>query len=84
MTHSHFVAWLSGSTIFQIKVSNKYTGEVFDDDLCTVPRRAGCRGEKICIIIDESNVNVLDLTFLERMDTLLANAGAPEKSTREY
>lgn len=62
-------------SIFQIKVSNKYTGADFDDDLRTVLRRAGCKGEKICFIMDESNV--LDSGFLERMNTLLANAEVP-------
>ncbi|KAF8238396.1 dynein heavy chain protein 1 [Tricholoma matsutake] len=74
-TLSRFVAWMNGLSIFQIKVSNKYTGEDFDDDLRTVLRRAGCKGEKICFIMDESNV--LDSGFLERMNTLLANAEVP-------
>jgi dynein heavy chain 1 len=74
-TLSRFVAWLNGLSIFQIKVSNKYTGDDFDEDLRTVLRRAGCKGEKICFIMDESNV--LDSGFLERMNTLLANAEVP-------
>ncbi|KAG2057179.1 hypothetical protein BDR06DRAFT_1019336 [Suillus hirtellus] len=74
-TLSRFVAWLNGLSIFQIKVSNKYTGDDFDDDLRTVLRRSGCKGEKICFIMDESNV--LDSGFLERMNTLLANAEVP-------
>ncbi|KAF8665172.1 hypothetical protein AX16_000636 [Volvariella volvacea WC 439] len=74
-TLSRFVAWMNGLSIFQIKVSNKYTGDDFDDDLRTVLRRAGCKGEKICFIMDESNV--LDSGFLERMNTLLANAEVP-------
>ncbi|KAF5378700.1 hypothetical protein D9757_010781 [Collybiopsis confluens] len=74
-TLSRFVAWMNGLSIFQIKVSNKYTGDNFDEDLRTVLRRAGCKGEKICFIMDESNV--LDSGFLERMNTLLANAEVP-------
>lgn len=66
---------MNGLSIFQIKVSNKYTGEDFDEDLRIVLRRAGCKGEKICFIMDESNV--LDSGFLERMNTLLANAEVP-------
>ncbi len=49
----------------------KYTAVDFDDDLRTVLRRSGCRGEKIVFILDESNM--LDSSFLERMNTLLAN-----------
>ncbi len=66
---------MNGLSIFQIKVSNKYTGEDFDEDLRTVLRRSGCKGEKVCFIMDESNV--LDSGFLERMNTLLANAEVP-------
>ncbi|KAK7023454.1 dynein heavy chain [Paramarasmius palmivorus] len=53
---SRFVARMNGPSIFQIKVSNKYTGDDFDEDSRTVLRRAG---------------------FLERMNTLLANAELP-------
>lgn len=74
-TLSRFVAWMNGLSVFQVKVHNKYTGADFDDDLRTVLRRAGCKGEKICFIMDESNV--LDSGFLERMNTLLANAEVP-------
>ncbi|CAM0135389.1 unnamed protein product [Umbelopsis sp. WA50703] len=74
-TLSRFVAWLNGLSVFQIKVHNKYTGLDFDEDLRVVLRRAGCKGEKICFIMDESNV--LDSGFLERMNTLLANAEVP-------
>ncbi|ORX61965.1 dynein heavy chain [Hesseltinella vesiculosa] len=74
-TLSRFVAWMNGLSVFQVKVHNKYTGADFDDDLRLVLRRAGCKGEKICFIMDESNV--LDSGFLERMNTLLANAEVP-------
>lgn len=74
-TLSRFVAWMNGLKIFQIKVHGKYSAEDFDDDLRDVLRRSGCKGEKICFIMDESNV--LDSGFLERMNTLLANAEVP-------
>ncbi|KAG0320600.1 hypothetical protein BGZ99_004425, partial [Dissophora globulifera] len=74
-TLSRFVAWMNGLSVFQIKVHNKYTAADFEEDLRTVLRRAGCKGEKICFILDESNV--LDSGFLERMNTLLANAEVP-------
>ncbi len=74
-TLSRFVAWMNGLSVFQIKVHNKYSADDFDDDLRTVLRRAGCKGEKIAFIMDESNV--LDSGFLERMNTLLANAEVP-------
>ena len=74
-TLSRFVAWMNGLKVFQIKVHGRYSTEDFDDDLRDVLRRSGCRGEKICFIMDESNV--LDSGFLERMNTLLANAEIP-------
>ncbi|KAI8873838.1 hypothetical protein GQ42DRAFT_152391 [Ramicandelaber brevisporus] len=72
---SRFVAWLNGISVFQVKVHSKYTGADFDEDLRQVLKRSGCKGEKICFIMDESNV--LDSGFLERMNTLLANAEVP-------
>lgn len=38
-------------------------------------KRAGCKEEKICFIFDESNV--LESSFLERMNTLLASGEVP-------
>ena len=74
-TLSRFVAWMNGLSVFQIKVHCKYSAEDFDEDLRNVLRRCGCKGEKICFIMDESNV--LDSGFLERMNTLLANGEVP-------
>ena len=74
-TLSRFVAWMNGLRVFQIKVHGKYSAEDFDEDLRDVLRRSGCKGEKICFIMDESNV--LESGFLERMNTLLANAEVP-------
>lgn len=74
-TLSRFVAWMNGLAVFQIKVHGNYSAEDFDEDLRNVLRRCGCRGEKICFIMDESNV--LDSGFLERMNTLLANGEVP-------
>lgn len=74
-TLSRFVAWMNGLKVFQMKVHGRYSAQDFDDDLRDVLRRCGCRGEKLCFIMDESNV--LDSAFLERMNTLLANAEVP-------
>ena len=66
-----FSSFLLLSLSLSLQVHNKYTADDFNDDLCTVLRRVGCRDEKIVFIMDESNV--LDSGFLERMNTLLAN-----------
>ncbi|KJH46392.1 ATPase family protein [Dictyocaulus viviparus] len=63
-TLSRFVAWLNGLSVFQASL-------YFDEDMRSVLRRAGCRNEKMCFIMDESNM--LDTGFLERLNTLLAN-----------
>jgi dynein heavy chain 1, cytosolic len=67
---SKFVSWMNGMSVFQIKVHKHYGANDFDKDLRSVLTRAGCRGEKICFIFDESNV--LNTAFLERMNALLA------------
>lgn len=72
---SRFVAWMNGQSVFQIKVNKKYSIVDFDNDLRTVMKRAGCKGERICFIFDESNV--LDSAFLERMNALLAAGEVP-------
>ncbi|KAK9349302.1 dynein heavy chain, N-terminal region 1-domain-containing protein [Lipomyces starkeyi] len=74
-TLARFVAWMNGLRVFQISVHKNYSAEDFDDDLRDVLRSTGCKGQKVCFILDESNV--LDSAFLERMNTLLANAEIP-------
>ncbi|CAK5084784.1 unnamed protein product [Meloidogyne enterolobii] len=74
-TLSRFVAWMNGYSVVQLKVHSKYKGSDFDEDVRLVLRRAGCKGEKICFIMDESNM--LETGFLERLNTLLANGEVP-------
>lgn len=84
------MAWINGISVFQVtffytrllfiylfqlKVHSGYSGADFDEDIRHVLRRAGCRNEKICFIMDESNM--LDTGFLERLNTLLANGEVP-------
>eukprot|EP00727_Mastigamoeba_balamuthi_P010917 m51a1_g6448 putative cytoplasmic dynein 1 heavy chain 1 (4576) ;mRNA; r:416422-430644 len=72
---TRFVAWRAGMSVFSIKVNNKYKAADFDADLRAVMRRAGVQCEPICFVFDESNV--LDSSFLERMNTLLAAGDVP-------
>ncbi|CAG8642437.1 14144_t:CDS:2, partial [Dentiscutata erythropus] len=72
---SRFVAWMNGLSVFQINSHNKYTIDNFDNDLRTVLKRAGCKGEKICLIMNESSIPYS--SYLERMNTLLVNAEVP-------
>lgn len=71
-TVTRFCAWLRGLSLFSISTSNKYTEEHFDDDLRTLLRRVGCKGEKVCWTIDESQMS--NAARLEKLNTLLANA----------
>uniref|UniRef100_A0A183BLW5 Dynein heavy chain, cytoplasmic n=2 Tax=Globodera pallida TaxID=36090 RepID=A0A183BLW5_GLOPA len=74
-TLSRFVAWLNGFTTVQLKVHSKYKAADFDEDIRHVLRKAGCKNEKICFIMDESNM--METGFLERLNTLLANGEVP-------
>ena len=74
-TLSRFVSWLNNLTVFQIKAGRNYGVADFDADLRGIMKRAGCKGEKICFIFDESNV--LGPAFLERMNALLASGEVP-------
>lgn len=66
---------MNGLKTFQLKIHRKYSAQDFDEDLRNVLRRCGTQAESICFILDEANV--LDAGFLERMNTLLANAEIP-------
>lgn len=66
---------MNGLKTFQIKAHRKYSAHDFDEDLRQILRRCGTKNEKLCFILDEANV--FDSAFLERMNTLLANAEIP-------
>ncbi|KAJ3372368.1 hypothetical protein HDU91_003796, partial [Kappamyces sp. JEL0680] len=74
-TLTRFVAWMNGAALHQPVMHAKYSISDFDDDLKVVLKRAGCKGEKICLLLDESNI--VDPSFLERINTLLANSEIP-------
>ena len=74
-TLAKFVAWINNQTVFQIKAGKNYALSDFDEDIRSVMRRSGVKGERICFIFDESNV--LSSAFLERMNALLASGEVP-------
>eukprot|EP00127_Corallochytrium_limacisporum_P003948 Clim_evm33s155 gene=Clim_evmTU33s155 len=74
-TLTRFTAWLDGLNTVSLKVHGRYRAQDFDDDLRNVLRRCAVQGERICLIIDEGNI--LDSSFLERINTLLANGEIP-------
>lgn len=73
-TLSRFVAWLNGQKVVQLNVFSGYTLSDFDSTLRSILLRC-VSGERICFMIDESSV--LETSFIERMNTLLANAEIP-------
>ncbi|KAJ2996813.1 hypothetical protein HDV02_006191 [Globomyces sp. JEL0801] len=74
-TLTRFVAWMNGISVYQPSMHSNYSSADFDDDLRVILRRSGYQGEKICFILDQSNI--LETTFLERINTLLANSEIP-------
>ena len=71
-----FVAWLNGLKIIQPKIHRHSTLNDFDNTLRKALLDSSIRETRTCLIIDESNV--LETAFLERMNTLLANADVPD------
>ncbi|KAL3074127.1 hypothetical protein niasHT_033335 [Heterodera trifolii] len=59
----------------KLKVHSNYKAADFDEDIRRVLRRAGCKNEKICFIMDESNM--METGFLERLNTLSTNGEVP-------
>jgi dynein heavy chain 1 len=72
---SRFVAWMNGLSIYTLKIHKKYSLEDFDEDLRIMMKRSGMQDEKICFIIDESNV--ISTAFMEKMNALLASGEVP-------
>eukprot|EP00397_Hematodinium_sp_SG-2012_P000022 GEMP01000022.1.p1 GENE.GEMP01000022.1~~GEMP01000022.1.p1 ORF type:complete len:4594 (-),score=1270.22 GEMP01000022.1:1053-14834(-) len=72
---SRFVSWMNDISVYQIKAGRNYDVTAFENDLRTVMKRAGVKGERISFIFDESNV--LGPAFLERMNALLASGEVP-------
>lgn len=74
-TLTRFVCWMNGIRSTQLKTTRSYSHESFAADLRNILKQTGCYGEKVCFILDESNI--LETSFLERMNTLLANGEVP-------
>lgn len=72
-TLCRFVCWMNGVSVCQLNVFRGYSLENFDSALRTVVKRT--LTEKVCLLIDECDL--LEASFLERMNTLLANSEVP-------
>ncbi|KAH3681221.1 hypothetical protein WICPIJ_007804 [Wickerhamomyces pijperi] len=80
-TMTKFVAWCSGIKVVQLSITRDYSLSQFDSCLKDLLLRSGVNGEKICFILDESTI--LDGSFLERMNSLLANCQLQEIFSHE-
>ncbi|CAI4045250.1 hypothetical protein SKDZ_11G2570 [Saccharomyces kudriavzevii ZP591] len=75
-TLTRFVAWLNGLNVVQPKIHRHSKLNDFDTILKKVLLDCSLKEGRSCLIIDESNI--LETSFLERMNTLLANADIPD------
>lgn len=73
-TLAKFVAWMNGLKLAQLRVHTGYTIEDFELSLREL-LICCAKGEKICYIIDESSI--IETSFIERMNSLLANSEVP-------
>lgn len=73
-TLTRFVAWMNGLSMVQLKVHSGFTIAHFESILRDILMRCA-KGEKLCFLIDESSI--LETSFIERMNSLLANSEVP-------
>lgn len=74
-TITRFVSWINGLRVVQPSIHRNFTLQDFDDFLRALLQSCATENQKTCLIIDESNI--LETSFLERMNTLLANSDVP-------
>ncbi|AMD19130.1 HBR229Cp [Eremothecium sinecaudum] len=74
-TITRFVAWMNGIKIVRPTIHRNFTIQDFDEFLKYILLKCGTESQRICVIIDESAI--LESSFLERMNTLLANSHLP-------
>lgn len=74
-TITRFVAWLNGIDVRIPLVHRNYNLLEFDAFLRHVLVESGVENKKVCMILDESNM--VEASFVERLNTLLANSDIP-------
>ncbi|ODV98401.1 hypothetical protein PACTADRAFT_20118, partial [Pachysolen tannophilus NRRL Y-2460] len=74
-TLAKFVSWVNGLKTYKLLTNRKFSLEDFDQELRDVLVRVTIKNEKLCFIVDESNI--LETAFLERMNNLLSNCEIP-------
>ncbi|KAF8280778.1 dynein heavy chain, cytosolic [Trypanosoma cruzi] len=72
---ARLVAWMNGMTAVRLGVHRNYQLDDYERDLRDILRRVGCKLERICFIFDDSNI--MEASFLEYMNALLASGEVP-------
>ncbi|SCU87646.1 LADA_0E05314g1_1 [Lachancea dasiensis] len=70
-----FVSWLNGMEIVQLVVHRNFHITEFDKLLKLVMTKCAIRQQRVTLMVDDSSI--LESTFIERMNTLLANSDIP-------
>lgn len=73
-TLTKFVAWMNGLCVEQLRVHTGFTIAQFENVLRNILIKCA-KGEKVCFLVDESSI--LETSFIERMNSLLANSEIP-------
>eukprot|EP00835_Amoeboradix_gromovi_P000082 NODE_3_length_56144_cov_0.348184.p1 type:complete len:4079 gc:universal NODE_3_length_56144_cov_0.348184:21030-33266(+) len=71
----HFACWLNGISVEILSVYNGYSLIEFDELLRKIIRKCVLLDDKIALLIDDSSI--IESSFIERMNTLLANSEIP-------
>lgn len=71
-----FVAWMNGLILVQPNITKAFTLAEFDTFLRDLLLKVTVDEHQVCLILDESNM--LETSFLERINTLLTNADIPD------
>ena len=76
MVMTKFVAWLDNVTIVEPNVCRGFSLADFDEFLRMALLKSSVEEQQVCILLDESSI--LETSFVERMNTLLANSDIPD------
>lgn len=75
-TMTKFVAWINGIDVVQPDIRRGFNIFDFDEFLRCVLLRCSIDDKRLCLLINETDI--LEPSFLERMNTLLANSDIPD------
>lgn len=74
-TITKFVAWMNGIEVNTLNIHRNFSLSEFDEFLRKLLIKCGVENRKCCLILDESSM--IETSFVERLNTLLANSDIP-------